>query len=57
MRHDNARIAKLQFMLLELKSLRRVATGLDREQVCDWIDKAIIEIEMQIEHVKLSTVH
>lgn len=50
-------IEKLQRILLELNRLRTLVTEPERRSLCDWLEKAIIETELQIEKARDQTVH
>jgi hypothetical protein len=50
-------IEKLQRILLELNRLRLLASEPERQLLCDWLEKAIVETELQIEKVREKTLH
>jgi hypothetical protein len=50
-------LERLQRILLELNRLRTLASEPERHVLCDWLEKAIIETEIQIEKTKTRTVH
>jgi hypothetical protein len=50
-------IEKLQRVLLELNRLRTLVSEPERQLLCDWLEKAIIETELQIEKARDQTVH
>ena len=50
-------IEKLQRILLELNRLRTLVGDPERHQLCDWLEKAILETELQIVKVREKTLH
>jgi hypothetical protein len=50
-------IEKLQRILLELTRLRTLVGEPERALLGDWLEKAIIETELQIEKVREKTLH
>lgn len=50
-------IEKLQRILLELNRLRTLVGDTERHLLCDWLEKAIVETELQIVKVREKTLH
>ena len=50
------RVEKLERIIAELTRLRRLVPD-DHPGLSDWIEKAILEANMQIEHAKAPSLH
>jgi hypothetical protein len=50
-------IEKLERILLELNRLRILVGDAERQMLCDWLEKAIVETELQIVKVREKTLH
>jgi len=50
-------IEKLERILLELNRLRTLVGEAERQILCEWLEKAIVETELQIVKVKEKTLH
>lgn len=58
MEDDLPAIEKLQRILLELNLLRTMLVNEPgRRLLCDWLERAIVETELQIEKAREQTVH
>lgn len=50
-------IEKLEQILLELNRLRMLVGEAEPRLLCDWLEKAIVETELQIVKVREKTLH
>lgn len=50
-------IEKLERILVELNRLRTLVGDAERQILCDWLEKAIVETELQIVKVREKTLH
>ena len=57
MGEEHPAIEKLERILLELNRLRTLVGETERHLLCDWLEKAIVETELQIVKVKEKTLH
>ena len=57
MGEERPAIEKLEQILLELNRLRVLVGETERQVLCDWLEKAIVETELQIVKVREKTLH
>lgn len=57
MGEERPAIEKLERILLELNKLRTLVGDAERQSLCDWLEKAIVETELQLVKVRERTLH